>query len=201
MIPLNQSSHFRSKEKVRRQGLGSVVETCSSAMQRDASGHACYFFSLLRTLGLPMVTAEGQAGARFSSSVGGTPQIPLTQKIREQCWLREGQGSSEEFSWPDPLFVLWIPRSAIFLCGYQCGQDPASPESLPTGPSALSYLCSHQEGLSTFLLPSQCLVTTSASTKKTLCGCWGESMVSGASEVLSHSLLFLKQGFEAFGSV
>lgn len=41
MIPLNQSSHFRSKEKVRRQGLGSSVKTCSSAMQRDASGHAC----------------------------------------------------------------------------------------------------------------------------------------------------------------
>lgn len=53
IIPLNQSSHFRSKEKVRRQGLGSAVKTCSSAMQRDASGHACYFFSLLRTLGLP----------------------------------------------------------------------------------------------------------------------------------------------------
>lgn len=144
--PTQSKLSFQVQRESQKTGL---VKTCSSAMQRDASGHACYFFSLLRTLGLPMVT-EGQAGAGFGSSVGGTPQIPLTQKIREQCRLREGQGSSEEFSWPDQLFVLWIPRSAIFLCGYQCGQDPASPESLATGPSALSYLCSHQEVLSTF---------------------------------------------------
>lgn len=40
-------------------------------------------------------------------------------ELSEGCW-REGQGSLE-FSWHDQTFVFWMPRAAIFLCGYQWG--------------------------------------------------------------------------------
>lgn len=82
-IPLNQSTHFRSKEKARRQGLGSGIKTRLSAVQRGASGRA-YYLLLSEDPGsaeLEKTMMGGQAWLRFSPALGGAPQIQSTQKI------------------------------------------------------------------------------------------------------------------------
>lgn len=102
--PTQSKLSFQVQRESQKTGLRQRGENMFVGYAEGCQWSCMLFLLLIEDPGsaeVEKMVIGGQAGAGFGSSVGGTPQIPLTQKNREQCWLREGQGSSEEFSWPD----------------------------------------------------------------------------------------------------